>query len=225
MVKTSLLRIAKELKGATPIMQQRRAATPRGMAGFDNPRENIDPRVVDTRILTAKGDLFVRGGNGKIVKLAVGSNDQVLTADSAQANGIKWAAAASAAMDYAQADVNNADSTTTSTTYIDIASATATITVSTTNNPILILFCSAGGPNQAASVQWTVKVDGTDEDDRGLVRSVSGATFIHNVSFQLVRANLTSGAREVVGRVKTDAGTAWYAYQSRTNITLIELIA
>ena len=40
----------------------------------------------------AKGDLLVHNGSNW-VDLTVGSNDQVLTADSAEATGIKWAAA------------------------------------------------------------------------------------------------------------------------------------
>ena len=41
---------------------------------------------------TTKGDLLVDDGTN-VIRVAVGSNDQVLTADSAQASGVKWAAA------------------------------------------------------------------------------------------------------------------------------------
>lgn len=40
--------------------------------------------------LTTKGDIFVRTASG-VVRLAVGSNNQVLTADSSQTAGVKWA--------------------------------------------------------------------------------------------------------------------------------------
>ena len=45
-------------------------------------------------IWDAKGDLAGGTGADTAVKLAVGTNDQVLTADSAEATGMKWAAAA-----------------------------------------------------------------------------------------------------------------------------------
>ena len=43
---------------------------------------------------TTKGDVLASNGTN-IIPLAVGSNDQVLTADSSEATGAKWAAAAS----------------------------------------------------------------------------------------------------------------------------------
>lgn len=44
---------------------------------------------------TAKGGLLVGTGSGTVSELAVGSNTQVLTADSTTATGLKWAAAGS----------------------------------------------------------------------------------------------------------------------------------
>ena len=42
----------------------------------------------------AKGDIFAGTANDAVSRLAVGTNDHVLTADSAEATGVKWAAAA-----------------------------------------------------------------------------------------------------------------------------------
>lgn len=41
--------------------------------------------------LTTKGDLYVATGAGAVARLAVGADDQVLTADSGQAAGVRWA--------------------------------------------------------------------------------------------------------------------------------------
>lgn len=48
-------------------------------------------------LVTAKGDLLVGTANGTVDNVAVGTNTFVLTADSATASGVKWAAAAAGA--------------------------------------------------------------------------------------------------------------------------------
>jgi len=42
-------------------------------------------------VLTAKGDLYVATASNTVARLGVGSNTQLLTADSTQATGVKWA--------------------------------------------------------------------------------------------------------------------------------------
>lgn len=58
--------------------------------------EGNDSRIVGAQqrsTLTTKGDLYVATASATTTRRAVGSDGQVLTADSAQADGIKWAAA------------------------------------------------------------------------------------------------------------------------------------
>jgi hypothetical protein len=50
------------------------------------------PQYLLRSLIDAKGDLFVGSAADIVARLAVGSNGQVLTADSAQAAGMKWAA-------------------------------------------------------------------------------------------------------------------------------------
>ena len=38
-----------------------------------------------------KGDILAVNASGNLVRVAVGTNGQVLTADSTQASGVKWA--------------------------------------------------------------------------------------------------------------------------------------
>ena len=47
--------------------------------------------AVPSTVVTAKADLLVGASSGVVDNLAVGSNNQVLTADSAQTLGVKWA--------------------------------------------------------------------------------------------------------------------------------------
>lgn len=71
---------------------------------------------------TTKGDLIVNDGSDN-VRLAVGTNNYVLTADSAQATGVKWAAVA--------AGTTVADDTTTNATYYPTFSTATSGTFST----------------------------------------------------------------------------------------------
>jgi pectate lyase len=51
--------------------------------------------AIQSTIVDAKGDLIAGTGSDAVARLAVGANDTVLTADSSEATGLKWAAAAS----------------------------------------------------------------------------------------------------------------------------------
>jgi hypothetical protein len=51
-----------------------------------------------TSVLTTKGDLLTEDASNVLTRLGVGANNTVLTADSAEATGLKWAAPASGGM-------------------------------------------------------------------------------------------------------------------------------
>ena len=52
---------------------------------------NTTPGVVQKDIVDAKGDLIVATSADAVSRLAVGTNNYVLTADSGEATGLKWA--------------------------------------------------------------------------------------------------------------------------------------
>jgi hypothetical protein len=60
---------------------------------FTNAGNAIQKSIVD-----AKGDIIAATADNTVDRLAVGSNDQVLTADSSTATGLKWAAPAAGGM-------------------------------------------------------------------------------------------------------------------------------
>jgi hypothetical protein len=71
----------------------------------------IQPTIVD-----AKGDLITAVAADTPARLAVGSNNQVLTADSSTATGLKWATASSGLSAASQAEMETASSTTVAVT-------------------------------------------------------------------------------------------------------------
>jgi hypothetical protein len=48
-------------------------------------------KIITQKTFTAKGQILVGTGDGTFTTLAVGSDGQVLTADSTQASGVRWA--------------------------------------------------------------------------------------------------------------------------------------
>ena len=61
---------------------------------FDNIEAfvNTTPGVVQKDIVDAKGDIVAATDADAVARLAVGANTYVLTADSSEATGLKWAA-------------------------------------------------------------------------------------------------------------------------------------
>jgi hypothetical protein len=60
-------------------------------------KAQIDAQIPDS-LLTTKGDIIAATGASTPARLAIGTNDQVLTADSTAATGMKWATSASGGM-------------------------------------------------------------------------------------------------------------------------------
>jgi hypothetical protein len=54
--------------------------------------------AISSSVVTTKGDLIVATGSGVVTNQAVGTNGQVLTADSTQADGVIWATPSSGGM-------------------------------------------------------------------------------------------------------------------------------
>lgn len=90
--------------------------------------------MVPKSLVDAKGDLIAATAADTVSRLAVGTNGQVLTADSTAATGLKWAAASSGTFPVLTRTAATSDFSTSSTSYVDVTGMSITRTpVSATN--------------------------------------------------------------------------------------------
>lgn len=102
---------------------------------------------------TTKGDLLVATGSATLVRQGVGTNGQVLTADSAEADGIKWAAPAGGGKVLQVLSVQKTDTfTLASSTFTDITGLSVTITPSSATSKIMVFYNVWG--NGAPANSW-----------------------------------------------------------------------
>ena len=89
---------------------------------------NTTPGVVQKDIVDAKGDIIAATASDAVARLAVGTNDYVLTADSSEATGLKWAAATAGTV----------TAVTGTAPIVSTGGATPAISVTTNNDQLLL---------------------------------------------------------------------------------------
>lgn len=96
----------------------------------------INPTIVD-----AKGDIIAASAADTPARLAVGSNDTVLTADSSTATGLKWAAPSSGSL------------TLLSTTNIGAGTSTTVSSINQTYTNLRVIVEGVSGTNSGGGIQ------------------------------------------------------------------------
>ena len=89
--------------------------------------------------LTAKADVLSASAANTPARLAVGANDTVLTADSGESTGLKWAAAGGGKILQVVQDTGDTQYSTTSSTLQTVDDPVASITPASSSNHVLVI--------------------------------------------------------------------------------------
>lgn len=195
--------------------------------------------LIGTSDYTAKGDILIGTTGSAKTALAVGTNNYVLTADSAQTAGVKWAAIPAATPRIGQVVTasTSTTTTTTSTSYVDATGFSVTITPTLSTSKIMILssltFQSwTGSSGSSAGGQWQLLRGSTSLTNDLFLWNASGGSptnFLVNfpVSVHYVDSPATTSATTYKLQFNRAGGaTNCYANPSATPafITALEIL-
>lgn len=126
---------AVQLTDSTSSTSTTTAATPNSVkSAYDLANGAIAKSLVD-----AKGDLIVATADNTVARLPVGTNGQILTADSTQSSGVKWAAAAGGGKVLQVVSTKYSTETSATGTGYGDSGLSCSITPSATTSKILVL--------------------------------------------------------------------------------------
>lgn len=161
--------------------------------------------------IDAKGDLIAGTAADTFSRLAVGTNGQVLTADSTAATGLKWATAGGGGkvLQVVQAQTTTAASST-STTFADTA-LTASITPSATTSKVLIMmtvaecYKSAGATNNGLKLRMVRGSTGINQFGSAALYNTQNADNFNTISASYLDSPSTTSSTSYTLQIATQA--------------------
>jgi len=179
----------------------------------------IQPTIVD-----AKGDIIAATAADTVARVAVGSNGQVLTADSAQAAGVKWATPTPSAITAVASATVLTQQDTTSTSYTDLSTAGPSVTLTTGTEALVTISAVLGqGVDSGAVIYAGVAVSGAST----VAASDNYSLFLNGDDFTSSSGNvslsttfkltgLTAGSNTFTMKYKTSSSTARFSNRHLT---------
>lgn len=119
-----------------------------------------DATGIAATIFDAKGDLIAASAADTAARLAVGANGTVLTADSAEATGLKWATPSGGKIAQVVSAEITASTSSTSTSFVDATSFNLSITPTNASSKVLVIInaCMGGSYNGDNSGQFDIRL-------------------------------------------------------------------
>jgi hypothetical protein len=196
-----------------------------------------DSNAIQNAIVDAKGDLIGATAADTPARLAVGTNGQVLTADSAQATGLKWATPAGGGKVLQVVQGTYATSTTISSASFTDSGLSLSITPTSATSKILVLVSQSWYLSRSSNQQGhamrimrgaTSVFETTSDLTAGYFYN-SGSTSIElagYIAFTYLDSPATTSSTtyKTQGKVRETAGQVRYQYvDSPSTITLLEI--
>ena len=191
--------------------------------GFD------DSNAIQNAIVDAKGDLIGATAADTPARLAVGTNGQVLTADSTASTGLKWAAPSSPSYVGVSALRNGVSTSITGNTAAAVAYTTEQYDINTfhdnsTNNTRITIPTGYGGKYQLNA--WLGNPYGTPGSYQILYLYKNGAIFTDSTFFggQAFRSNTGTYGTSLISTTITTVATDYWEIYYQQQVTETQLL-
>jgi hypothetical protein len=176
--------------------------------------------MIPKSLVDAKGDLIAATANDTPARLAVGTNGQILTADSTAATGLKWSTAAGSSAANGTAFVAT-NETTTSTSYTGLTTALSTTVTTGTRALVIIsaeieLAATSSRGYMSYAVSGATTIASSDAFSINIKTNADQTIDAH--SYAYIVTGLTAGSNTFTTQYKSGQGNIIYFSNRRISV-------